>query len=96
MSGNTHYKDGQTGKNYEYGNTDYKEESTYVKLENDFDKNHNLTFTHSFNKGISGYPYMAPDYTVPFKEAFKYPGHIPPQMTDIFDPGYRNTFIVTL
>lgn len=92
MSGNTHYKDGQTGKNYEYGNTDYKEESTYVKLENDFDKNHNLTFTHSFNKGISGYPYMAPDYTVPFKEAFKYPGHNPVQMTDIFDPGYRNTF----
>ena len=92
MSGNTHYKDGQTGNNYEYANTDYKEDSTYIKLENDFDKNHNLRFTHSFNKGISGYPYMAPDYTVPFKEAFKYPGHIPPQMTDMFDPGYRNTF----
>lgn len=92
MSGNTHYKDGQTGKNYEYGNTDYKEESTYVKLENDFDKNHNLRFTHSFGKGIAGYPYMAPDWTVPIKEAFKYPGHNPVQMTDIFDPGYRNTF----
>ena len=55
MSGNTHYKDGQTGKNYEYANTDYKEDSTYVKLENDFDKNHNLRFTHSYNHGYSGY-----------------------------------------
>ena len=89
MGGNSKYHDGQTGKNYTFLGTDYKEDSAYIKLDKDFDKTHNVRFTYNYGGGRAGNPYLAPDYTVAdIKKNFR-----PAYPSDPWNHGYRNTFL---
>lgn len=90
MGGDTHYHDGVTGKNYRYLHTDYKEDSVFLRVENDFSKTQNLRVTLNHGDGLTGFPYMAPDWSVDPKYNFKPYATV---MTDSGNKGYRNTFL---
>jgi len=58
----TKYKDHYLDKTVTFKNTDYKEDTAFIKLDYDFDKDRALTFSYSHINNYAGYPIFAPDY----------------------------------
>lgn len=91
---NSRYKDGETGKEYEYIGTDYKEDTFYGRLDVDFSKNRTLTFSYDHSSLDAGFPYTVPwrkylnekDWKRVLDSYFNKFG------TGDDNPGYRNLF----
>lgn len=58
----TKYKDHYLNRTVTFKNTDYKEDTAYIKLDYEFDKDRALTFSYSHIDNYAGYPIFAPDY----------------------------------
>lgn len=58
----TKYKDHYLNTTKTFKNTDYKEDTAFIKLDYDFDNNRALTFSYSRIDNYAGYPIFAPDY----------------------------------
>lgn len=58
----TKYKDHYLNQTKTFKCTNYKEDTAYVKLDYQFDKDRALTFSHTFINNKGGYPIFAPDY----------------------------------
>lgn len=56
MSGDTEFKDGFVDKTATLGGSRYKEDGVNVRLDKDFDENHNLKFWYNHKSGRDGYP----------------------------------------
>lgn len=93
MAGDSKYKDGQTGRNETYRNTDYKEESVNIRLDKEFNEKSNLKVWYNHQNGDDGYPIAAPDYTHWTKEEFQ---NIwgKPGSGAMNKPGYRNWYVL--
>lgn len=96
--GSTHYKDGLTGVNRKFIGTDFKDTNVTVKIDNDFDKTHRLSFLYNYSYDRSGMPLTAPDYrhlsnllddTLYHAAGGDYGWH----NSDFWERGYRNWFI---
>ena len=93
MAGDSKYKDGQTGRNETYRNTDYKEDSVNLRLDKEFNEKRNLKIWYNHQNGDDGYPIAAPDYTHWTTEEFQ---NIwgKPGSGAMNKPGYRNWYVL--
>lgn len=62
MGGDTHYKDGLTGKNYKYFGTHYKDDSAAVRIDRQYDDNHFVSLSYNYTNNWDGYPIVPRDY----------------------------------
>lgn len=62
MSGDTHYKDGDMGKNYTYYGTKYKDDSAAVRIDRNFDRDRFVSFSFNYTNNWDGYPVVPRDY----------------------------------
>ena len=61
MGGDTHYKDGLTGKNYKYFGTHYKDDSAAVRIDRQYDDNHFVSLSYNYTNNWDGYPIVPRD-----------------------------------
>lgn len=97
LGGDTHYKDGLTNKNRTFVGTHWKDSNATVKIDKDFDDNHNLSFFYNYAYDHSGMPLTAPDWrymdnllddTLYHAAGGDYGWH----NSDFWSKGYRNWF----
>ena len=62
MSGDTHYKDGEMGKNYTYYGTRYKDDSAAIRIDKDLENDRFLSFSFNYTNNWDGYPVVPRDY----------------------------------
>ena len=94
MSGDSKYKDGITGGNYDYVGTNYKEENVNVRIDKDFNDKQNLKIWYNHQNGKDGYPITARDYR--YWNQADWDRMIIGTQNGLFgddvNPGYRNVF----
>ena len=60
MSGDTEFKDGQTGDVIRLPGSRYKEDGANIRIDKDFDKKHSLKLWYNHKSGRDGYPVATP------------------------------------
>ncbi|MFR2573843.1 MAG: TonB-dependent receptor plug domain-containing protein [Dialister sp.] len=98
LSGESHYKDGITGKNYKWHQTGYRDNTASAKVEYTFDNEHILSLNYNYMNGKDDYPLTAPHYTYLTESEWErikdnYANDI---YGDPKNPGYRNLWIMWL
>ena len=62
LSGDSHYHDGITGKNYTWHQTGYRDNTLNARVDYKFNDRHELAFSYNHMQGNDDYPLTAPDY----------------------------------
>lgn len=95
MAQDSKYKDAVSGGNRTYLNTRYKEESTNIRVDKDFNEKQNLKISYNHQNGVDHYPILAPNYDywseAGWKDMYdKYYGGVSTKN----NPAYRNFFML--
>ncbi len=96
MSGDTKYKDGLTGDNRTYPNTNYKEDGANIRIDKDFNDKQNLRIWYNHKNGKDGYPITAPDYRYWNETDWNriIQAGAAGVQGNVNNPGYRNLFML--
>ena len=96
MSGESKFKDGQTGKTETYRGTQYKDDGVSIRIDKEFNERQNLKVWYNHQDGADGYPIAAPDYTHLTTKEFQYIFDFshPAYYGALSKPGYRNWYLL--
>ena len=96
LSGDSHYHDGITDKNYKWNQTGYRDNTVNARVDYRFDKTHALVFSYKHMQGNDDYPLTAPDYRYLSDEEWtriKKDYFHNDKYGNFDNPGYRNLWI---